>query len=230
MASPRRTRLAVALAAAALALALGATVALAAVTVYTNNFSRKSEVKQLKHADGRHCGKRWRKKARSILIEVKKGPGACGYRPPVEGDSDGPDHAFQAKGKLLRATPKGLRGSAYLAIAVRSGRSSRYELRIFPKKHKYELRRAPAGGGGGFPKTGKSRAIKGANKLNVLRLKAAGNKVIAKVNSKKLAEVTDSNAGQVGGRNLEVFVGNKRSTNKDVVASFDNLKLQVPSP
>ena len=77
---------------------------------------------------------------------------------------------------------------------------------------------------------GKSRAIKGANKPNVLRLKAAGNKVTARVNSRKVAEVTDSNAGQVGGRKLEVFVGNKRSTNKDVVASIDNLKLQVPSP
>jgi hypothetical protein len=45
-----------------------------------------------------------------------------------------------------------------------------------------------------------------------------------------VAEVTDSNAGQVGGRKLEVLVGNKRSTKKDVVASLDNLKLQVPSP
>ncbi len=222
--------MAVALLAAALALGLAAAVALAGVTVYTNNFSRKSEAKQLKHVDGKHCDKRWRKKAESLLIEVNKGPGACGYRPPVEGDSDGPDHDFQAKMKLLRATPKGIRGSAYLSIAVRSGKSSRYELRIFPKKHKYELRRAPAGGGSGFPKQGKSRAIKGANKPNVLRLKAAGNKVTAKVNSRKVAEVTDSNAGQVGGRRLEVFVGNKRSTKKDVVASLDNLKLQVPSP
>ena len=68
------------------------------------------------------------------------------------------------------------------------------------------------------------------NKRNVLRLKAVGNKVTATVNSRKVAEVTDSNAGQVGGRRLEVSVGNKRSTNKDVVASLDNLKLQVPNP
>jgi hypothetical protein len=230
MAPPRRTRLAVALAAAALTLALAAAVALAGVTVYTNNFSRQSQAKQLKHADGKRCNKRWRKKSESILVQVTKGPGACGYRPPIEGDSDGPDHDFQAKGKLLRATPKGIRGSAYLAIAVRSGNSARYELRIFPKKHKYELRRGPAGGGSGFPKQGNSRAIKGVNKPNVLRLKAAGNKVTAKVNSKKVAQVTDSNAGQVGGRKLEVLVGDKRSTKKDVVASLDNLKLQVPSP
>jgi hypothetical protein len=231
MAPPRRTRLAVAVLVAALALGLAAAVALAGVTVYANNFSRKSEAKQLKHVDGKRCDKRWRKKAQALLIEVKKGPGACGYRPPVEGDSDGPDHDFQAEGKLLKATPKGLRGSAYVAIAVRAGKSSHYELRVFPKKHKYELRRAPTdGGAGGFPKTGKTRAIKGVNKRNVLRLKAFGNKVTATVNSRKVAQVTDSNAGQVGGRRLEVSVGNKRSTNKDVVVSLDNLKLQVPNP
>jgi hypothetical protein len=228
MAPPRRTTLAVVLLAAILALGLAAA-ALAGVTVYSNNFSRKAETKQLKHADGRHCDKRWRRKAESVLVEVKKGPGACGYRPPVEGDTDGPDHDFQAKLKMLKATPRGIRGSVYLAVAVRSGKSSRYELRVFPKKHNYELRRAPAGGGGGFPKKGTSRAIK-VNKPNVLRLKAVGNTVTAKVNSKKLAQVTDSNAGQVSGRRLEVFVGNKRRTHKDVVASLDNLRLQVPSP
>jgi hypothetical protein len=230
MASLRRTRPIVGLLVAALALGLVAATALAGITVYKNTFSRRSEVRQLRHADGKHCDKRWRKKAQSLLVDVKKGPGACGYRPPVEGDSAGPDHDFQAKGKLLRATPKGLRGSAYLAVAVRSGASSRYELRIFPKKHTYELRRAPLGGGGGFPKKGKSRSIKGPNKANVLRLRAVGNTVTAKVNGKRLAQVTDSNAGQVGGRKLEVLVGNKRSTKKDVVANIDNLRLQVPNP
>jgi uncharacterized low-complexity protein len=228
MAPPRRTRLAVVLLAAVLALGLAAA-ALAGVTVYTNNFSGRAEAKQLKHTEGRHCEERWRRKAKSILVEVKKGPGRCGYRPPVEGDTPGPDHDFQAELKLLRATPVGIRRSAYMAVAVRSGKSSRYELRIFPKKHKYELRRIPAGGGGGFPKKGTSRAIK-VNKPNVLRLKAVGNTVTARVNSKKVAQVTDSNPGQVDGRRLEVLVGNKRRTHKDVVASLDNLKLQVPSP
>jgi hypothetical protein len=230
MASLWRTRPVVGLLAVAIALGLATATALAGVTVYKNNFSGRAEVNQLKQADGRHCDKRWRKKARSLLVVVKRGPGACGYRPPVEGDSDGPNHDFQAEGKLLKATPRGLRRSAYLAVAVRSGGSSRYELRVFPKKHKYELRRVPRRGGGGFPKRGKSRAINGPSTANVLRLKATGNKVTAKVNGKRLAQVVDSNAGQVGGRNLEVLVGEKRNTKKDVVASIDNLRLQVPSP
>jgi len=230
MSPPRRTGLAVALLAAGLALGLAAGVALAAVTVYTNNFSSRSEAKELRHSDGKHCRKRERRHAESILVEVTRGPGACGYRPPVQGDRDRPDHYFQAKEKLLKATPKGIRGGAYLAVAVRSGKSSRYELRIFPLRHRFELRRAPGDGAGPFPKKGDSRAIKGVDKPNVLRLQAVGNRVTAKVNGRKVAQVSDSNARQLGGRRVEVRVGGKRRTHKNVVASVDNLKLQVPNP
>jgi hypothetical protein len=225
----RRTRTAVALLAAALALGLAAAVALAGVAVYKNNFSSKAEAKELRKSRGKHCGKSWRRKAESVRAKRTRGSGACGYRPPVEGDTDGPDHDFWAKAKLLRATPKRIRGSAYVAIAVRSSKSSGYELRIFPKKHRFKLRRSPSGGAG-FPATGRSQAIKGVNKANVVRLKAFGDKVTARVNGTKLANVTDPNAGQVGGRKLEVAVGSKRRSGKDVVATFDNLKLAVPNP
>jgi hypothetical protein len=225
-------RIAPALAPLAVTLALGlvAGAALAGVTVYKNQFSSKSQAKQFRHGDGKHCDKRWRKKSEAVLVEVKRGPGACVYRPPVAGDRDGPDHDFQARVKLLRATPKGIRRTAYLGIEVRSGKSSGYELRIFPKQHKYVVRRKPGGGGTGFPKQGKSRAVKGVDKANIVRLKAFGNTVTAKVNRRRVARVTDSNAGQVSGRKLEVFVGQKRHTRKDVIASVDNLKLQVPNP
>jgi hypothetical protein len=226
----RRTRPAVVLLAAATALGLAAAVALAGVTVYKNNFSSRAEAKELRHSSGKHCAKRWRQKAKTVRAQRNRGSGACGYRPPVEGDTAGPDHDFRAKEKLLKATPKGIRRSAYVAVAVRSGKSSGYELRIFPKRHKFQLHRVPSGGGAGFPAKGRSRAIKGVNKPNVVRLKAAGNKVTARVNGTRLAKVTDSNAGQVDGRKLEVSVGSKRRSSKDVVATFDNLKLLVPNP
>jgi hypothetical protein len=224
----RRTRPAVALLAAALTLGLAAAVALAGVTVYKNNFSSKAEAKELRHSSGKHCAKRWRQKAKSVRAQRNRGSGACGYRPPVEGDTAGPDHDFWAKEKLLRATPKGIRGSAYVAVSVRSGKSSGYELRIFPKRHKFQLHRVPSGGG--FPAKGRNQAIKGVGKPNVVRLKAFGNKVTARVNGTKLAKVTDSDAGQVNGRKLEVAVGSTRRSHKQVVATFDNLKLVVPNP
>ena len=129
---------------------------------------------------------------------MKRGSGACVYRPPVAGDTRRPRSRLPGASEAARATPKGIRRTAYLGIAVRSGTSSGYELRIFPKQHKYVLRRKP-GGGGGFPKQGKSRAIKGVDKANVLRLKAFGNTVTAKVNRRTVAQLTDSNAGQVAG-------------------------------
>ena len=63
-----------------------------------------------------------------------------------------------------------------------------------------------------------------------MRLKAAGNKVTARVNGTQLAKVTDSNAGQVDGRKLEVGVGSTRRSHKRIVAILDNLKLLVPNP
>jgi hypothetical protein len=227
---PSRKSPAVALLVAVLALGLGAAAALAGVTVYKNNFSGKAEAKELEHAQGKHCDKRWRKKAKSLRVAVKRGPDVCGYRPPVEGDSAQPDHDFQAKEKLLKRTPKSTRGDAYLAIAVRVGKNVGYELRAFPKKQKFALRRSPSGGGGGFPANGTSSAIKGVNKRNVLRLRVVGDKVTARVNGTKVAEVTDSNPSEVDGRKLEVAVGHKKNSHKTVLATLDDLKLQVPNP
>jgi hypothetical protein len=230
---PRRhTRPAVALLAAALALGIAAAVAVAGVTVYKNSFSSRADVKELDHSRGKHCAKRWREKVKSLRAERSRGRGACGYRPPVQGDTGGPDHDFRVKAKLLRKdTPKRIRGSAYVAVAVRSSKSAGYELRIFPKRHRFQLRRSPSGGGAGFPANGRSRAIKGLRKPNSLRLRAFGNnRVTARVNGRVLARVTDSNAGQVDGRKLELAVGATRRSRKDVVATFHRLKLVVPNP
>lgn len=207
-----------------------AAAAIAGVTVYKNSFSRKSDARELRHADGKHCKRDFLKSAGKLRIDVTKGPELCGYRPPVEGDTDGPDHSLQAKVKFLRDTPKRLRDGAYAAVAVRSGKTSGYELRVFPVKHRFRLVRSPSGGGSDFPATGKSRAIRGFNKANVLFLKAAGSKVTVAVNGTKLVKATDSNPAQVGGRKLEVGIGHGKRSKKDVAGTIDSLKVQVPTP
>ena len=115
-----------------------------------------------------------------------------------------------------------------MAVAVRSGKSSGYELRIFPKRHKFQLRRSPSGGGGGFPAKGRSRAIKGVSKPNIVRLKAVGNRVTARVNGTQLAKVTDSNAGQVDGRKLEV--GGREHQALEQAGRRDLRQPQAPGP
>jgi hypothetical protein len=229
--APRAQRtLRFALAVALVALGLAAVAALASVTVYNNNFSRKSEAKEIRHASGNHCDKRWRSKAESFRVVANKGPGACVYRPPVEADGPGPDHKFQVRAKLLKDTPKGIRDGAFVAVAVRAATGVGYELRVFPSTRKFQLRRSPGGGGGDFPAKGHSGKINGGGKSNILRIDAIGDTVTARVNGTKLAKATDSNAAQVSGRKVQFELGQKKSTSQPTIAVFDDVRLALPSP
>jgi hypothetical protein len=223
-----RKRPVLALLAAALAIGLAAASALAAVTVYRNNFSNRTEAKELRHVEGKHCSKRLRKRAKALRILVERGRGVCGYRPPVQGDGPGPDHRLQVTAKLLRNTPKGVRDGAYVGVEVRVAKGESYELRVFPSRHHFELRRTPTGSG--FPVTGNDSAIKGASKPNVVRIEATGNTVIGRVNGTKVGEATDSNASEVAGRKLELAIGHRRKSRKPVAFAVDTLKVQVPNP
>ena len=91
--------------------AVAVTTALAGVTVYKNTFTHKGDAKELRHAEGKHCNRKFRKKAKNLQINVTKSPDACGYRPPVEGDTDGPDHNFQAKARFLQEHAEGPSGA-----------------------------------------------------------------------------------------------------------------------
>jgi hypothetical protein len=218
---------------AALVAALVAVLALAAVaaasfTVYRNGFANHHSASELSHAEGDHCEKAWRDRAKAIRVVVKRGQESCGYRPPVEADADLPDQTFEAKMKILRNTPKSTRENAFIGLAVRSGGGNGYEFRVFPKGKVFELRRHPAGGGSDFPATGTNADIRGLDDSNALRLKVSGAVVKAYVNGTKVAEATDTNPAEVGGRKLEVIVGNTKDTKKDVFGVFDDLRVSVP--
>jgi len=225
----RKSHLAVFALVAAVAAAIAAT-AVAGVTVYSNNFSSNKEAKELRHAEGKHCKKDWRKKAKSLVVTAARGKAVCGYRPPVQGDSDSPNHKFKAVGKLLKETPKSVRDRVYVGLAVRSGKKTGYELQVFPSEHKFRLVRMNGTDKVGVMKKGGSKAIKGTNKPNVMTLSAVGSQVVARANGKKLAKVTDRNSGQVDGRKLEIMLGYKKKRSKPASATFDNLEVQVPQP
>jgi hypothetical protein len=213
-----------------LAAGLMAAAALAAVTVYSNDFSSKKELKELSHAEGKHCKKEWRKKAKSLEVIAERGRTVCGYRPPVQGDAASPNHKFRAKTKLLTDTPKSVRDRVYLGIAVRSGKDTGYELQVFPTQHKFRLvRRAGADNVKVLAKGG-SKAVKGVNKPNVLNLSARGSQLMARVNGKRVAKLADRSSNQVDGRKLEIILGYKKKKPKPASASFDDLAVQVPSP
>jgi hypothetical protein len=204
--------------------------AIAGVTVYSNSFTSKGGVGDLRHAEGKHCDKSWRKKAKKVVIRAKKGRAVCGYRPPVEGDASSPNHYFQATEKLDKSTPKSVRDRVYLGVGVRSAKDTGYELWVFPTERKFKLARRAGSDKVGFLAKGKNKAIKGRGKRNVLGLKAVGSQLIAKVNGKRVAKAVDRNAGQVDGRKVEVMLGYKKHRSKPVSMTVDDLKLQVPHP
>jgi hypothetical protein len=219
-----------AVALAAAVVAVMAATAIAGVTVYTNNFSSRSEAKELRHSEGKNCDKDWRKKAKSVIVTARKGRTVCGYSPPVQGDSNAPNHKFKAKEKLLKDTPKSVRDGVYLGIAVRSAKDTGYQLQVFPSEHKFKLTRQTGGDKVGVLAKGGNKAINGTNKPNAMLLSAVGSQVVAKVNGKRLAKVGDRASGQVDGRKVEILLGYKKKRSKPASATFGNLELQVPRP
>lgn len=229
--SPITRRLLGAVAACA-ALVAFAAVADASVAIYQNDFSSKAEYKELrKSGGGKKCGSRYRKQAQTLVASVKKAPASCGFRPPVQGDGALPDHQLRLDAKLLPKTPKSARKRAFLSVELRAGAGGvGYQLKVFPKKKRYELTRSPGGGGGGFPAKGKSGEINGIGERNRLTLQAFGARVRALVNGEEVADVSDDNPGQVDGQKLRIGLGAEQKAGKGAVAAFKKLRIAIPSP
>jgi len=225
---PKTRPLAAALCAAfALAAAAFAGVALADVVVYSNTLATKHDGKELHHFEGKgaNCSRHVRKG--SLLIQVT-GKDICGYRLPLEADKPRPNHSLHARLKLGKQTPKALRSKSFLGVAVRYGGGTGYTLRVLPTRHQFKLRRLP--GGKGFNVSGKTKKVKGLNKWNDVRIKAAGSTVTAVVNGKQVAQANDSSASAVTGRKAEVFAGANKSNSVGAVGRVDDVRLAVPSP
>jgi hypothetical protein len=214
-----------------IALALGAgafaALALANVIVYENSLATNADGKELHHFEGRAKDCKRHVRGGSLLVQVT-GKDTCGYRLPVEADAPQPDHALHARFKLARATPKELRRSTYVGLAVRLGGGTGYTLRVLPQRHQFKLRRLPKGQG--FPASGRESRIKPVNGWNDIRLQAFGTKIVAVVNGKKVASVNDAAANDVKGRKAEVFVGANKASKTGAFGRIDDIRLTVPSP
>ncbi|MGI9019501.1 MAG: hypothetical protein ACR2G3_02175 [Solirubrobacterales bacterium] len=229
--SPRRERIRVWRVAGlgALGACLLAVPALAYVEVYSNNFGNRLSYREIETVTKTNKCKRAFKEARDVMeITAADGPLNCKYKPPVQGSAPRPDHRFDANGRILRKTPDQIRSDAFLAVSVRVGGGNRYELRVYPRDHDYELRRQP--GGPMFPSAGSNTDIEGIGKLNKIRLQVDGSRVRAFANGSLLADITDPNSSEVKGAKVEFGLGNVRDTGKATVGTFDKLKLSVPTP
>jgi hypothetical protein len=226
-----RTRWSIAAAVAAVGLAAALAAVAVATTVYSNDFASEGMFDQIvRSGGGKHCEHNYRAKSKTMHISVHGGPATCSFRPPVQGDSELPDHIARVQGKVLKKTPRSSRGGAFIELDVRAGGGGvAYSLLVFPEKKKFELLRGPRGGGE-FPARGKSKAINPTNKPNVLQLSALGAKIVATVNGKQVAAVTDNDPGQVTGRKVRFGIGTAKGSSKDVIAVVKRISVAVPTP
>ncbi|UJA19749.1 hypothetical protein HJD18_05655 [Thermoleophilia bacterium SCSIO 60948] len=210
--------------AAAGAFLLAVAVAAAATVVYSNDFSNRSEAKELRPVSkSKRCDRKYASKQKALRLSVK-GKTSCSYAPPVEGDGAAPNLTVTLDARMPKGTPKALRKTSYLSAGVRGG----YTLRVFPGSKRFELVRRPTGGGSDFPADGRDAKIGGLGDRNNLQVTAKGDRIVAKVNGKAVARVRDTDAGQVDGRGVEVGAGSMKASKRPTKATLGKVKVAIP--
>lgn len=230
-----RLRLTGAIAAALLvALALAGSASAALIGVYRNNMESEGQRRQIAKLSGDRCRPGGSKTAFRIL--VGKATSECAYRTPVVGR----DLEVASVARLLSKTPKAVQRKAFLALDLRAGRDgSRYQLAVFPRQRKAQLRKVLGDGSIEYMHIEKRiETVQGADRANELRLRAfnitsgpekSNCRILAYVGSKLVADVTDSAAGELKARASGFSVGAVGNA-KGAMASFDNVVARVPSP
>ena len=216
----------------ALVLAAGA-YGVRAVAIYKNEMNSGEKRSEILKVSGRNCDRGGSRRA--LRVEIGKRTEECSYRTPVVGR----DVEIFATERLLSGTPRAIRKRMFLAVNLRTGGGTKYQLAVFPLQRKYQLRKELRGGERRFLAVGKNiRRIKGVNKANELRLRAFNLegtddkddcRLLVFVNGKRMAVVTDSSAGGIQGRFTGVSFGSRRPAG-GAKASFDDVIVRVPSP
>jgi hypothetical protein len=220
-----------ALAAALLALVPAAGAAL--VGIYRNGMQGKGQLAQIAKLSGGRCGRE--ATGRALMITIGKQTRECTYRTPVVGR----DLEIAATERLLGRTPKPVQQGAYLSLDLRAGGGARYQLAVYPRQRKAQVRKILSGGEIEYLHVEKGVAgIEGVDRDNELRLRAfnvtegdaKGNcRVLAWVGGELVADVTDEGAGELTGRASGFSVGSAKIA-KGAQATVDDVVVRVPSP
>jgi hypothetical protein len=229
----KRSLIAILLAAGACLGLVGTAFGVQGIAIYGNNLDSTSKRSQIVKLSGRNCDRGG--SPRALKVEVGARTDQCSYRTPVVGR----DMEVFATARLLSGTPDALRRRIFLAVDLRAGGGSKYQLAVFPLQRKFQLRKELPGGEREFLDVGKRiRRIRGVNKANRIGLRAFNLertrdrddcRLIVYIGGKRFPAVTDPEAGPLQGRYAGVSVGSRRSAN-GAVASFDDVLVRVPNP
>ncbi len=211
------------------AILLSAAVAAASaiVIIYVNNFRSAGRAHQLSSIANHHCNKKVN--GGNLKILISHNPNTCNYRVPVEADGPKSNLDLQADFKLGKETDARLRKSARFGFRMRANALKKYyELRVFPKKHKFVLRRSPDGDN--FPVRGKSKAIKPVGHFTTIQMRTFGHRITVYFGGKKVVDVQDPDPGDLPGGQLQVFAGVGKHSSRDASFQLDDVRVSVKKP
>jgi hypothetical protein len=227
----RSTLVSLAVATALLAVAGPASGAL--IGIYRDAMETSAQRGEPVKLSGERCGRGGSDHAFKVV--VGKRTKECSYRTIVFGR----DLEISATARLLSSTPKAVRQKAYLALTLRSGEGSHYQLLAYPLQRKAQLRKTLTDGSFEYLRIAKHvKTIQGVDKANKLRLRAfnitsgpdKGHcRILAYVGKVLVADFTDRAAGDLQGRASGFAVGATKNA-KGAAASFDDVVVRVPSP
>jgi hypothetical protein len=215
-----------------LALAAGAFAA-GAVGIYGNNMDSVAKRKQIAKVSGRVCQRGGSSAAFKVALGKKTAE--CLYRTPVVGR----DIEISATARLLTGTPRSIRKRTFVALDLRTGGGGKYQLAVFPRLRKFQLRKDSPDGARKFLAVGKGiKRIHGLNQANLLRLRAFNRedtqakgdvRLTVFIGGKRQAVVTDPSGADLPGRFAGFSVGSSKNAT-GAVGSFDDVAVRVPSP
>lgn len=205
----------------------------AAISIYSNDMSSIAERSQLRNVAGRQCNRGGSEVA--LRVRIGERTKACVYRTPVIGR----DLEIFSTQRLLSGTPASIRGRIYIGLGLRDGGGGHFRFQVFPVRGSWQLRReAPGAGGNSVLASGRSPRIEGVNDANRLGLRAFNRtgtsdpgdcRLVATINGRRVAIVTDPDCSPLAGRFSTVVVGSRESAN-GAVASVDDVLVRVPDP
>ncbi len=223
----RLTAASLAVICASLAIVSGAGAAM--IGIYRNGMETISQRSQLVKLSGRNCARGGINDA--LRVVIGKRTKECSFRTPVLGRN----LEIAATERLLSGTPKKLQHKAFLSVELRAGGGGRYQLAVYPRQRKVQLRKILRDGTIKYLAIVKNEpAVRGIDKANKLRLSAVNVdpgqcRLLASIGRKRVADFIDSETGALSGRASGFSVGAATGAT-GTVASFDDVVIRVPSP
>jgi hypothetical protein len=201
----------------------------AMIGIYRNGMETTAQRAQLVKLSGRNCARGGGDDA--LRVVIGKRTKECSFRTPVLGRN----LEIAATERLLSSTPKSLQRKAFVSLELRAGGGGRYQLAVYPAQRKVQLRKILSDGTIRYLAIVKNESsVRGIDKANKLRLSAINVdpgqcRLLASVGGKRVADFTDSTAGELSGRASGFSVG-AASGATGTVGSFDDVVVRVPSP